>query len=56
MKPVCCFGAYDRGYPRNRILREGLGACGRARALEVATPECIGADLRAVLEGLEGAP
>jgi glycosyltransferase involved in cell wall biosynthesis len=37
-------------------LRERLGACGRARALEVATPERIGADLRAALEGLEVTP
>ena len=28
MKPVCFFGAYDRGYPRNRILREGLRLAG----------------------------
>ena len=25
---VCFFGAYDRGYPRNRILREGLARAG----------------------------
>ncbi len=25
---VCFFGAYDRGYPRNRILREGLRLAG----------------------------
>jgi glycosyltransferase involved in cell wall biosynthesis len=25
---VCCFGAYDPGYPRNRILRAGLARCG----------------------------
>jgi glycosyltransferase involved in cell wall biosynthesis len=25
---VCCFGAYDPGYPRNRIVRAGLAAAG----------------------------
>ena len=28
MTPVCFFGAYDPGYPRNRILREGLRLAG----------------------------
>jgi glycosyltransferase involved in cell wall biosynthesis len=28
MKTVCCFGAYDPGYPRNRIVRAGLAAAG----------------------------
>lgn len=28
MKRVCFFGAYDRAYPRNRILREGLRRAG----------------------------
>ena len=25
---VCCFGGYDPGYPRNRIVRAGLAAAG----------------------------
>ena len=38
MTTVCCFGAYDPAYPRNRIVRAGLAAAGfgvveaRARA------------------------
>ena len=28
MSTVCCFGAYDAGYPRNRILRAGLAEAG----------------------------
>lgn len=28
MTRVCCFGAYDPGYPRNRILRQGLRRAG----------------------------
>ena len=28
MTRVCCFGAYDPAYPRNRILREGLRRAG----------------------------
>jgi glycosyltransferase involved in cell wall biosynthesis len=28
VKTVCCFGAYDPGYPRNRIVRAGLAAAG----------------------------
>ena len=28
MTRVCCFGAYDRTYPRNRILRQGLRRAG----------------------------
>lgn len=39
---------------RDAALRDRLGACGKARALEVATPERIGSGLRAVLEGMEG--
>ena len=38
MNRVCFFGAYDPGYPRNRILRQGLARCGyqvlEARASE----------------------
>jgi glycosyltransferase involved in cell wall biosynthesis len=40
---------------RDGALRERLGAQGRARALEVATPERIGAGLKAELEKLEAA-
>ena len=28
MTTVCCFGAYDPGYPRNRIVRAGLAVAG----------------------------
>jgi glycosyltransferase involved in cell wall biosynthesis len=35
---VCFFGAWDPGYPRNRILREGLRRAG-ARVIEVRAPE-----------------
>lgn len=28
MSTVCCFGAWDPGYPRNRILRAGLASAG----------------------------
>jgi glycosyltransferase involved in cell wall biosynthesis len=35
---VCFFGAYDRGYPRNRILREGLRRAG-AEVLEAHARE-----------------
>jgi len=28
VKTVCCFGAYDPAYPRNRIVRAGLAAAG----------------------------
>jgi len=28
MTTVCCFGGYDPGYPRNRIVRSGLAAAG----------------------------
>jgi glycosyltransferase involved in cell wall biosynthesis len=38
---------------RDAALRDRLGACGKARACEVATPERIGAGLRAALEGSE---
>ncbi len=40
---------------RDAALRERLGAQGRARALEIATPERIGAGLREALERLETA-
>ncbi len=35
---VCFFGAWDPGYPRNRILREGLRRAG-AEVVEAAGPE-----------------
>ena len=38
---------------RDAALRERLGNCGRARALEIATPERIGASLRSAVEGME---
>lgn len=38
MMRVCFFGAYDRGYPRNRILREGLALAGIA-VREACVPE-----------------
>lgn len=38
---------------RDAALRERLGSAGRARALEIATPERIGAGLREALERLE---
>jgi len=28
VKTVCCFGAYDPAYPRNRMIRAGLSAAG----------------------------
>ena len=28
MTTVCCFGAYDLAYPRNRMVRAGLAAAG----------------------------
>ena len=40
---------------RDAALRERLGACGQARAREVATPERIGRGLHAALENLERA-
>ena len=41
---------------RDRALRAQTGARARARALEVATPERIGADLAAALEALRSKP
>lgn len=38
MNHVCFFGAYDRRYPRNRILREGLRRAG-VDVLEAWVPE-----------------
>ena len=38
MKPVCFFGAWDPGYPRNRILRAGLEHAG-LEVLEVRVRE-----------------
>ena len=38
MTRVCFFGAYDREYPRNRILRAGLARCG-VEVGEVRVPE-----------------
>jgi glycosyltransferase involved in cell wall biosynthesis len=35
---VCCFGAYDPGYPRNRILRDGLARAG-VDVVEARVPE-----------------
>ena len=37
MKTVCCFGAYDPDYPRNRIVRAGLAAAGFG-VVEVRAP------------------
>ncbi len=38
MRRVCFFGAYDRGYPRNRLLREGAGLEG-LEVIEACVPE-----------------
>ncbi len=38
MMRVCFFGAYDPGYPRNRILREGLRRAG-VEIVEARVPE-----------------
>ena len=38
MTRVCFFGAYDPGYPRNRILRAGLARCG-VEVREARVPE-----------------
>ncbi|MBI1798072.1 MAG: glycosyltransferase [Candidatus Eisenbacteria bacterium] len=51
MRRVCFFGAYDRAYPRNRVLREGLRragvdvleACVRDRRAFRRYPALIGA-------------
>jgi glycosyltransferase involved in cell wall biosynthesis len=42
MMRVCFFGAFDPGYPRNRILREGLRRAG------VAVSECRARERRAI--------
>lgn len=42
MMRVCFFGAFDPGYPRNRILREGLRRAG------VSVAECRAKDRRAI--------